>query len=67
MGLPQATDTKRLYYSLKDYLKEKYGRRVQKITVALPFTCPNIDGTKARGGCTYCFSGTRPALLCVNR
>ncbi len=63
MGLPQATDTKRLYYSLKDYLKEKYGRRVQKITVALPFTCPNIDGTKARGGCTYCFSGTRPAHL----
>lgn len=35
------------YYSLKDYLKEKYGKRVQKITVALPFTCPNIDGTKA--------------------
>ncbi len=51
------------YYSLKDYLKEKYGKRVQKITVALPFTCPNIDGTKARGGCTYCFSGTRPAHL----
>jgi radical SAM protein (TIGR01212 family) len=52
-----------LYFSLKDYLKEKYQRRVQKITVALPFTCPNIDGTKARGGCTYCFSGTRPAHL----
>ncbi|MFN3869889.1 MAG: TIGR01212 family radical SAM protein [Aquificaceae bacterium] len=51
------------YYSLKDYLKERYGRRVQKITVALPFTCPNIDGTKAVGGCTYCFSGTRPAHL----
>ncbi|RMH80609.1 MAG: TIGR01212 family radical SAM protein [Acidobacteria bacterium] len=51
------------YYSLRDYLKERYGRRVQKITLALPFTCPNIDGTKARGGCTYCFSGTRPAHL----
>jgi radical SAM protein (TIGR01212 family) len=54
---------KSIYYSLKDYLKEKYGKRVQKITVALPFTCPNIDGTKAVGGCTYCFSGTRPAHL----
>ncbi|MDW8096448.1 MAG: TIGR01212 family radical SAM protein [Aquificaceae bacterium] len=53
----------RLYYSLKDYLKDKYQKRVQKITVALPFTCPNIDGTKATGGCTYCFSGTRPAHL----
>ena len=51
------------YYSLRDYLKGKYGRRVQKITVSLPFTCPNIDGTKAYGGCTYCFSGTRPAHL----
>ncbi|MEN3028129.1 MAG: TIGR01212 family radical SAM protein [Aquificaceae bacterium] len=55
--------TEKLYYSLKDYLKDKYGRRVQKITVALPFTCPNIDGTKATGGCTYCFAGTRPAHL----
>lgn len=51
------------YFSLRDYLKERYKRRVQKITVALPFTCPNIDGTKAVGGCTYCFSGTRPAHL----
>ncbi|MGC8677895.1 MAG: TIGR01212 family radical SAM protein [Hydrogenobaculum sp.] len=50
-------------YTLKDYLKQKYGRRVQKITVALPFTCPNIDGTKATGGCTYCLTGTRPAHI----
>ncbi len=57
--------TKHLFL-LKDYLKEKYGRRVQKITVALPFTCPNIDGTKTTGGCTYCFSGTRPAHLDIH-
>ncbi|MEF3192001.1 MAG: TIGR01212 family radical SAM protein [Campylobacterales bacterium] len=37
------------------YLKAKFGRRVVKIPIALPgFTCPNIDGTKARGGCVYC-------------
>ncbi|ADC89756.1 conserved hypothetical protein [Thermocrinis albus DSM 14484] len=58
-----SVSTEGLYYSLKDYLKERFGRRVQKITVALPFTCPNIDGTKATGGCTYCFAGTRPAHL----
>ncbi|MCS7261968.1 MAG: TIGR01212 family radical SAM protein [Aquificaceae bacterium] len=57
------TKTESLYYSLRDYLRERYGRRVQKITVALPFTCPNIDGTKARGGCTYCSMGSRPAHL----
>lgn len=51
------------YYSLKDYFLEKFGRRVQKITVALPFTCPNRDGSKARGGCTYCYDGSKPSML----
>ncbi|RLJ70828.1 hypothetical protein BCF55_1111 [Hydrogenivirga caldilitoris] len=45
------------------YAKERFGRRVQKIPVALPFTCPNIDGTKSRGGCIYCYRGSRPAHL----
>ncbi|WP_461829896.1 tRNA modification radical SAM protein MnmL/YtqA [Aquifex sp.] len=54
---------RRLYYSLKDYFKEKFGKRVQKITVALPFTCPNRDGTKGRGGCTYCYDGSKPSML----
>ena len=51
------------YYSLKDYLIERYGRRVQKITVALPFTCPNRDGTKAFGGCTFCYDGSKPSMI----
>jgi radical SAM protein (TIGR01212 family) len=47
------------YRSLKSYFKEKYGTRVQKITVSLPFTCPhmNEDGS---GGCTYCHRGSLP-------
>jgi radical SAM protein (TIGR01212 family) len=53
----------RPFYSLKDYFTEKYGRRVQKITVALPFTCPNRDGTKAVGGCTFCYDGSKPSKL----
>jgi hypothetical protein len=31
-----------------------YGKRVQKISVNAGFTCPNRDGTKGSGGCTYC-------------
>ncbi len=50
-------------YFFRDYAKETFGRRVQKVPVALPFTCPNIDGTKGRGGCIYCFKGSRPAHL----
>ncbi len=45
------------------YAKETFGRRVQKIPVALPLTCPNIDGTKGRGGCIYCYKGSRPEHL----
>ena len=36
------------------YLKEKYGGRIQKIAIDAGFTCPNRDGTKASGGCTFC-------------
>ena len=37
------------------YFKERFGVRVRKIPITLQgFTCPNIDGTKARGGCIYC-------------
>ncbi|MRI83996.1 MAG: TIGR01212 family radical SAM protein [Nitratiruptor sp.] len=37
------------------YLRAKFKRRVKKIPLGLEgFTCPNIDGTVARGGCTFC-------------
>lgn len=31
-----------------------FGGRVQKVSIDAGFTCPNRDGTKGRGGCTYC-------------
>jgi radical SAM protein (TIGR01212 family) len=41
------------YYSA--YLKNKYnGKRVYKVIVDGGFTCPNRDGSKGFGGCTYC-------------
>ncbi|NPA13005.1 MAG: TIGR01212 family radical SAM protein [Aquificae bacterium] len=36
------------------YLKEKYGGRIQKISIDAGFTCPNRDGNVAFGGCTFC-------------
>jgi len=42
------------YNSYSNHLREKYGERVQKVTVDAGFTCPNRDGTVANGGCTYC-------------
>ena len=45
---------KPLFNTLSEYLKETYGGPAQKVTVEASFTCPNIDGTKGKGGCIYC-------------
>lgn len=42
------------YNSYSAYFKRTFGGRVQKVTIDAGFTCPNRDGTKGRGGCTYC-------------
>jgi len=45
---------KQIYYDLNTYLRERFGCRVQKITVDAGLTCPNRDGTLGRSGCIYC-------------
>jgi uncharacterized protein len=42
------------YYSYNHFLRHKFGSRVQKVSVDARFTCPNVDGTVAVGGCTFC-------------
>lgn len=42
------------YYSYNYYLKQRFGRRIQKVSVDAGFTCPNVDGSVAVGGCTFC-------------
>ena len=45
----------RRYYSYNLFLRNKFGnRRVQKVSLDAGFTCPNVDGTVAIGGCTFC-------------
>ncbi|MES9830333.1 MAG: TIGR01212 family radical SAM protein [Candidatus Thiodiazotropha sp.] len=36
------------------YLLQRYGERVHKIALDAAFTCPNRDGSKGSGGCTFC-------------
>lgn len=43
-----------LYKKFADTLSERFGTRVQKISVNAGFTCPNRDGSKGTGGCIYC-------------
>ena len=44
----------RRYNSYSGFLKGKFGCRIHKVSVDMGFTCPNRDGSVARGGCVYC-------------
>jgi len=50
--------TQRRYTDYSSYIKNKFGSRVQKVSINAGFTCPNIDGSKGKGGCTYCNNNT---------
>lgn len=51
----QQKNTAKGYNNYGTHLREKYnGQRVFKVIVDGGFTCPNRDGTKGYGGCTYC-------------
>ena len=47
-----------LYNDFSTFLRRQFGCKVQKISIDAGFTCPNRDGTKGRGGCTYCNNQT---------
>ena len=53
MNFPHPKTGKR-YNTLNSHLREKYGTKVFKVMINAGFTCPNIDGTVAYGGCTFC-------------
>lgn len=36
------------------YLKNRFGKKVIKLSLEGGFTCPNRDGTKGTGGCIFC-------------
>jgi len=49
-----------LYRTLNQYFREKYGHRIHKITISLPFACPNKDGSISSDGCIFCREGSLP-------
>lgn len=42
------------YRDFSEFLSLHFPFKVQKISINAGFTCPNRDGSKGRGGCTYC-------------
>ena len=47
-----------LYNEFPSFLKRYFPYKVQKISLNAGFTCPNRDGSKGYGGCTYCNNQT---------
>ena len=50
---PYSDDNKR-YHTINYYFKHKYNTKVAKVPLHAGFTCPNRDGSKGIGGCTFC-------------
>jgi radical SAM protein (TIGR01212 family) len=42
------------YHSYNSMLRRRFGHRVHKVSLDAGFTCPNVDGTVAVGGCVFC-------------
>lgn len=54
----------RRYNAWNDHVKAQYGGRIQKVSVAAGFSCPNRDGLLGTGGCTFCNNaGFTPGYL----
>ncbi len=55
------------YRSLNQEIKRLFNQRIDRVTVNGGFTCPNIDGTKAKGGCTFCQDASYEGLTLVKQ
>lgn len=53
------------YRDFAQFLSEHFNCKMQKIAVNAGFTCPNRDGSKGRGGCTYCNNQTFNPAYCT--
>ena len=46
--------TDKRYNQFSEFLKNKFGAKVYKITLDAGFSCPNRDGTISKDGCIFC-------------
>ncbi|MCR5542317.1 MAG: TIGR01212 family radical SAM protein [Ruminococcus sp.] len=48
------SDDNKRYHSYSYYLKKRFGKKVYKVPLNIDLGCPNRDGTKGIGGCSFC-------------
>jgi radical SAM protein (TIGR01212 family) len=52
------------YNDFSGFFRRKFDGRVQKISIDAGFTCPNRDGSRGTGGCSYCNNSTFSPAYC---
>ncbi len=55
---------KKPYNDFPTYFRSLFSERIQKVSIDAGFTCPNRDGTKGYGGCSYCNNKTFKPTYC---
>ncbi len=55
----------RRFNSYKRFLNERFGGRMQKLSIDAGFSCPNRDGTVSTGGCAYCLNDAFNPSYCT--
>ena len=50
------SDSNKRYHTYSYAMRRRFGGKVMRVSLNAGFTCPNIDGTKGRGGCVFCLS-----------
>src|SRR5438445_7542425 len=53
-AMPAGLSSDLRYHAFSRFLKERFGTKVYRVTIDAGFTCPNVDGTVAVGGCVFC-------------
>jgi radical SAM protein (TIGR01212 family) len=56
----------RRFNAYANYFRNIYGARVQKVSIDAGFSCPNRDGTKGSGGCTFCDNEAFNPSYCIS-
>ena len=52
------------YNNYSTFIKTNFEKRTQKVSLDTGFTCPNRDGSKGVGGCTYCNNNSFNPYYC---
>lgn len=56
----------RRFNAYSNYVTEVFGARVQKVSIDAGFTCPNRDGSRGTGGCTFCNNKAFNPSYCIS-